>query len=64
MEKLAYSIPEFQQLTGISSRTGVYQEINAGRLKTVKCGRRRLIPLEAVKEWLAILEREAEEAHE
>lgn len=64
MEILAYSIPEFQQLTGISSRTGVYQEINAGRLKTVKCGRRRLIPLEAVKEWLAILEREAEEAHE
>lgn len=64
MEKVTYSIPEFQQLTGINSRTGVYQEINSGRLKTVKCGRRRLIPLEAVNEWLALLEREAKEAHE
>lgn len=63
MEKVTYSIPEFQQLTGISSRTGVYQEINAGRLKTVKCGRRRLIPIGAVNEWLALLEREAEESH-
>jgi excisionase family DNA binding protein len=62
MEKLTYSIPEFQQLTGISSRTGVYQEINAGRLQTVKCGRRRLIPREAAEEWLARLQREAEEA--
>ena len=62
MEKLTYSIPEFQQLTGISSRTGVYQEINAGRLKTVKCGRRRLIPREAAEQWLARLQREAEEA--
>ena len=33
MEKLSYSIPEFQQLTGIRSRTGVYQEINAGRVE-------------------------------
>ena len=62
MEKVAFTIPEFQKISGINSRTGVYQEINAGRLKTIKCGRRRLIPLEAVNEWLALLRREAEEA--
>ena len=61
MEKLTYSIPEFQQLTGISSRTGVYQEINSGRLKTIKAGRRRLIPREAAEQWLARLLREAME---
>ena len=61
MEKLAYSIPEFQQLTGISSRTGVYQEINSGRQKTIKAGRRRLIPREAAEQWVARLLREAME---
>jgi excisionase family DNA binding protein len=62
MEKLAYTIPEFMDVSGLGSRTGVYQEINAGRLKTVKSGRRRLIPREAAEQWLARLQREAEEA--
>ena len=58
MEKIAYSIPEFMQASGIRSRTGVYSEINEGRLKTFKVGRRRLISREAAKKWLA--QREAE----
>ncbi len=61
MEKLAISIPEFMQASGMGSRTGVYQEINAGRLKTIKVGRRRLIPYESAKEWLAHRVREAEQ---
>lgn len=62
MEKLAYSIAEFQALSGIKSRSGVYQQISSGRLQTVKCGRLRLIPREAAEQWLALLQREAEEA--
>jgi excisionase family DNA binding protein len=61
MKKLAFSIHEFMQASGMGSRTGVYQEINAGRLKTIKVGRRRLIPYESAKEWLARRVREAEE---
>lgn len=62
MKKLAYSIPEFQELTGIGSRTGVYAEIHANRLKTIKVGRRRLIPREAAEQWLECRVREAEAA--
>ncbi len=57
-DKLAYSIPEFMQLSGIGSRTGVYQEFNNGRLKTIRVGRRRLIPREAAEEWLASFQRD------
>ena len=62
MEKLAYSIAEFIQASGIRSRTGVYSEINKGRLKTFKVGRRRLISREAAEQWLERRQREAEEA--
>lgn len=61
MEKLAYSISEFRQAAGGISRSGVYQLINSGHLQTVKVGRRRLIPYESAKEWLARCVREAEE---
>jgi len=50
--KLSYSIKEFAKLNGLARGT-VYSEINAGRLKTIKVGRRRLIPVEAAKEWLS-----------
>ena len=61
MEKLAFSISEFQQAAGGMSRSGVYQLINNGHLRTVKVGRRRLIPFESAKEWLAHLQRKTEE---
>jgi excisionase family DNA binding protein len=63
MEKILLSISEFRDAAGSLSRTGVYQEINAGRLKTIKVGRRRLIPYESAKEWLARCVREAEQTH-
>lgn len=34
-------------------RTKVYEEIKAGRLATVKVGRRRLVPLWEAQRWLA-----------
>jgi excisionase family DNA binding protein len=35
------------------SRTALYELINAGKLKTVKIGRRRLVPIEAIEELIA-----------
>jgi excisionase family DNA binding protein len=37
------------------SRTAIYELIKAGKLKTVKIGRRRLVPLEAIEELVAEL---------
>lgn len=42
-ERLAYPIPESAHLLGISPR-GVYRLIEAGELRTVTLGRRRLVP--------------------
>ncbi|MEV0577642.1 helix-turn-helix domain-containing protein [Streptomyces sp. NPDC050392] len=41
------------------SRTVIYDLIRAGRLRTVKQGRTRLIPASAITEYVALLEREA-----
>jgi excisionase family DNA binding protein len=53
-EKLALSIPEFCTAVGIG-RSRTYEEIKAGRLRILKCGRRTLIAREAVTEWLGQL---------
>lgn len=41
------------------SRTVIYDLIRAGRLRTVKEGRARLIPASAIAEYIDLLEREA-----
>ncbi|MGW5350318.1 excisionase family DNA-binding protein [Streptomyces sp. NPDC004031] len=41
------------------SRSVVYELIRAGRLRTVKQGRTRLVPQPAITEYVALLEREA-----
>ena len=51
MEKLMLTINEFVELYGIG-RTKTYGEINSGRLRAVKCGRRTLIPTESAEKWL------------
>jgi excisionase family DNA binding protein len=53
-EKKAYDIPSFCRAYSIG-RTRVYQEIKEGRLKSVKSGRRSLIPTYAAEEWLRSL---------
>ena len=58
-EQLAYSIPHFMDVADIKSRSTVYKEIAEGRLQTVKVGRRRLIPVDAAREWLEQLRGEA-----
>ncbi|MGW2931207.1 helix-turn-helix domain-containing protein [Streptomyces sp. NPDC001156] len=40
------------------ARSTVYEEIRLGRLRTVRIGRRRLIPAEYVEEYVDLLKRE------
>ena len=47
----ALSVNEFCREHDVS-KTFVYKEFNAGRLYSVKKHGRRLIPVEAVEEWL------------
>jgi excisionase family DNA binding protein len=37
------------------SRSKLYEELSAGRLKAVKCGSRTLIPTASIEAWLAAL---------
>ncbi|MCL2090267.1 MAG: helix-turn-helix domain-containing protein [Micrococcales bacterium] len=38
------------------SRTGIYELIRSGRLRTVKVGSRRLVPVEALGEYVNALD--------
>jgi excisionase family DNA binding protein len=41
------------------SRTVIYEQIRAGRLRAVKQGRSRLISASAIADYVALIEREA-----
>ncbi|MER7955155.1 excisionase family DNA-binding protein [Streptomyces sp. NPDC096030] len=43
-------------------RTTAWQEIRMGRLRTVRVGRRRLVPTEYIDDYVELLKREAEAA--
>lgn len=43
-------------------RTTAWQEIRLGRLRTVRVGRRRLVPTEYIDDYVELLKREAEAA--
>jgi excisionase family DNA binding protein len=49
-----HSVSETVALTGMS-KSWLYGEIRAGRLRTVMVGDRRMIPDDALAEWLASL---------
>lgn len=57
--KLLYRVPEAMTLLSIS-RTVIYEEIRSGRLRSVKRGCTRLIPAAALRDYLALLDQEAE----
>jgi excisionase family DNA binding protein len=50
----AMSIAQFSDRYG-PSRTKIYEEINAGRLRAVKCGNRTLITEDDAEAWLRAL---------
>jgi excisionase family DNA binding protein len=58
-EQALYRIPEAMRLLGLS-RSVLYNLIRSGRLRSVKEGTTRLIPAEAITEYVALLEAEAE----
>ena len=43
-------------------RSVIYEQIRAGRLRSVTQGRIRLIPASAIKEYIALLEQETDAA--
>src|SRR5690349_20612926 len=52
--RLAHSIADAAKITGVG-RSFLYEEINAGRLKVRKAGRRSLIFESDLRQWLASL---------
>jgi len=49
--KLAFTIPEVCDAIGLS-RSMIYKEIKAQRLKVKKVGARVLVPVDEIKAWL------------
>jgi len=56
--KALYRITEAMALLSLS-RTVIYEQIRAKRLRTVKCGKSRRVPATAIAEFVALLEQEA-----
>ena len=56
--KALYRIPEAMRLLSLS-RSVIYNQIRAGRLRSVKEGNARLIPADAITAYVALLEAEA-----
>ncbi len=54
-EKIAMSVAEAVVALSLG-RTNIYQELSAGRLQALKCGKRTLITTESAERWLASLE--------
>jgi len=52
--KAAFSPREIKKMGGPGTTT-VYNEINAGRLRAVKCGRKTMILAEDLRDWLSKL---------
>lgn len=56
-----YKVSDAMQVLSVS-RTVVFELLRSGRLRSVKQGRIRLIPASAIREYVALLEKEAEAA--
>jgi excisionase family DNA binding protein len=58
-QKELYRVTEAMRLLSLS-RSVVYNQIRTGRLRSVKEGSTRLIPADAIADYVALLEAEAE----
>ncbi|GLZ09602.1 excisionase [Actinomadura sp. NBRC 104412] len=56
--KALYKVTEAMTMLSLS-RSVIYEEIRSGRLRSVTRGRSRLIPANAIAEYVQLLEREA-----
>ncbi|WP_190817676.1 helix-turn-helix domain-containing protein [Saccharopolyspora pogona] len=59
--RLLYPIKEAMVLLSMS-RSTIYEQLRAGRLRSVTQGASRLIPASALNEYVSLLEKEAQEA--
>jgi excisionase family DNA binding protein len=59
--KLLYRITEVMDVLSMS-RSVIYEEMRAGRLRSVKRGRNRLISASALADYVVLLERETRAA--
>ena len=50
-EQTVYTIPQLQEISK-TGRTKLYEEINAGRLKVCKVGRKTLVTADQLRDWL------------
>lgn len=55
-----YRVSDAMRLLNLS-RTVIYEQIRSGRLRSVRQGRSRLISAEAIRDYIALLEKEAQE---
>ena len=55
-----YRVSEAMRLLSLS-RSVIYEQIRIGRLKSVTQGRTRLIPAVAIADYIALLQREADD---
>ncbi|MFF2627846.1 helix-turn-helix domain-containing protein [Kitasatospora griseola] len=55
---ILYRVDDVVEMLNLS-RTVIYDLIRAGRLRTVKEGRSRLVPVSAINDYVALLENEA-----
>ena len=49
--KMLLSVPDFMAAVSLG-RTKVYELIGSGELETVTVGRRRMIPVQALEDWV------------
>lgn len=59
-DAVLYKIPEVSRMLRMS-RGAVYQEMSTGRLRRVKRGRSVFVTAAAIADYVALLEREAED---
>ena len=59
--KQLYRVSEAMTLLSLS-RSVIYEQLRCGRLRSVHVGRTRLIPAAAITDYIALLERESEQA--
>lgn len=56
-DREALSVEQCAKATGVS-RAEIYIHIGSGKLPSIKLGRRRLVLLQSLREWLAMLEQQ------
>ncbi|MFJ8587525.1 helix-turn-helix domain-containing protein [Streptomyces sp. NPDC093595] len=61
LQRRLHSVSDAAYVLGFE-RTTVWEQIRLGRLRTVRVGRRRLVPTEYIEEYIEMLKRESDAA--